>query len=501
VLWCLLALLTSAPPAVATVELDLSDEWVPRMLADDRQMGEIGRHPYHAEFIRLAAQPRPDERFLELYGIPPAVTVVEARLLDDERHQCHAAVDDTALAAKRADTRDVVRAAQAHLRCDGLLGHEPNGELDAPTIAGLRSFQRAQAIIGSSALDDETHAALATDSRELDFRALLRVLRERVVDATGVIEDGSAVGHRGTVLGRTLDCREMRWTDRLPPLAGGAPDLVSKLTEQAARALHWTGPDAAAAFFRAGWNGSDPRQVGVVVDLPPAYHTAEMPLRAEIVTGGRRPELRLIARSSSVEGAPEIVLVRWPTTKGGWQPEKTGPTSVALRFKPSAMGAFVWRDLVTAPAWFPPPTTPDEELVHKTADGFRLNREAIGPGYRSAYGLVMLIHHRPPLVWTDETPPALFDAQTRSHGTANFRSVIHGASHGCHRLYSQLAVRLASFLLAHRRTVRRGPLGAHYRRIVDWQGFRGVLRADTRGYLYELTPPVPVRVEAAARTQ
>ena len=94
--------------------------------------------------------------------------------------------------------------------------------------------------------------SLSTDSWELDFRALLRVLRERVADATGVIEDGSALGHRGTVLGRRLDCREMLRTDRLPPLPGGAPDLISPLTEQAAHTLGWNDPQSAAAFFRRG---------------------------------------------------------------------------------------------------------------------------------------------------------------------------------------------------------------------------------------------------------
>jgi len=107
---------------------------------------------------------------------------------------------------------------------------------------------------------------------------------------------------------------------------------------------------------------------------------------------------------------------------------------------------------------------------------------------------VMLIHHRAPMVWPSEAPPLLIDAQTRTHGTANYRSVTRGASHGCHRLYSAYATRLAGFLLAHRPFVRRGPIVAHYRRVVVWQGRRLRLRADDRGYLYELTPPVPVRV-------
>jgi hypothetical protein len=503
--WIVSLLSLIAPPAEApggstSVELDLSDDWVPRMLADDPGLGEAGRQPYRAEFIRLANRPNADERFLELYGIPPSFTVVRDRLLDQERHRCHRAVDSSPLRTEdQATTASVVYAAQSHLRCDALFDRDPDGTLDAVTVAGLRAFQREQAIIGSAPLDGETRAALAADSRELDFRALLRVLRERVVDGTGVMEDGSAVGQRGTVLGRTLDCREMRWMDRLPALSNGAPDLVSGLTEAAARALGWRDPDSAAAYFQSTWPTAS-RRVPVALPPPPPYHGSDMPLRAEIITGGKRPELRLVARVAGPGGGNgELVLVRWPTTKGGWQPEKTGPSSVRLTFKRSAMGSFIWRDLITAPAWFPPETTPDDELVHKASGPLRLNREAVGPGYRSAYGLVMLIHHRPPLVWTDsEGPQALYDAQTRTHGTANFRSVTRGASHGCHRLYSGLAVRLASFLLAHRRSVRHGPIVAHYRRTVEWHGDRGVLRADSRGYLFELTPPVPVRVVAKA---
>ncbi|HXJ19072.1 MAG TPA: hypothetical protein VMT03_02480 [Polyangia bacterium] len=488
-LWLALFMLTGGPGDVPApgVEIELSDGWAPRMLSED--------HPYRPEFVRLADRPASEEeRFLELYGIPPSFTAVRARLLDEERHRCHAAVDATPLTSEGEGARAQVRAAQAHLRCDRLLAHEPDGQLDAATVAGLRSFQRSQAIIGASALDGETRLALATSSRELDFRTLLRVLRERVVDATGVIEDGSA-SRRGTVLGRRLDCSELRWTDRLPALPGGAPDLVSRLTEQAARALGWTDPEAAVAYFRDRWSPATASRVRLPLDPAPLYHGPEMVLRAQIVTGGRRPELRLITRPPGTQGAADVVLVRWPTTKGGWQAEKTGPTSVALKMKPSAMGSFVWRDLIAAPAWFPPDTTPDEELVRKTGQGFRLNREVIGPGYRSAYGLVMLIHHRPPpLIEEGESPPVLYDAQTRTHGTANVRSVLHGDSHGCHRLYSALAVRLATFLLEHRRSVRRGTLVAHYRRIVSWQGRRMALRADNRGYLYELTPPVPVRV-------
>jgi hypothetical protein len=94
----------------------------------------------------------------------------------------------------------------------------------------------------------------------------------------------------------------------------------------------------------------------------------------------------------------------------------------------------------------------------------------------------------------------LYDAQTRTHGTASYRSVLHGNSHGCHRLYGPLAIRLGSFLLAHRRSIRHGPIVAHYRRIVVWRGRRDPVRGETRGYLYELTPPVPVHVTSHNRS-
>ncbi len=478
----------------ADVVVDLSDDWTPRMLSDDPALGPVGRHPYRTEFIRLANRPATvDERFLELYGIPPSVSAAGARVTDDERHRCHAAVARTSPGSAGADQREAVLWAQGHLRCDGLLDAAPNGVLDAATVAGLRLYQREHAIIGGGALDAETQETLATDSRELDFRRLLRVLRERVIDATGVIEDGSALGHRGRVLGRQLDCREMTSTDRLPALPGGAPDLISPLTEEVAHALGWNDPESAAAFFRSGPGVAHDLRVHVSLPAPPAYHGKDMLLAAEIVTGGRRPEMLLVARP---EHGPDVVLVRWPTTKGGWQREKTDDATVTMKFKPSAMGSFLWRDMITAPAWFPPDTTPDEELVRETpGGGVRVNREVIGPGYRSAYGLVMLIHHRAPMLWVGEEPPTLVDAQTRTHGTASYRSVTRGASHGCHRLYSAFATRLAGFLLAHRPFVRRGPIVAHYRRTLVWQGKRLPLRADSRGYLYELTPPVPVRVE------
>src|SRR6185503_15682356 len=119
-MWLALLALARAEPAAAEmarpswdVVVDLSDDWVPRMLSDDPSLGEAGRPPYHGEFIRLANHPAsPDERFLELYGIPPSFAVVGARLTDEERHRCHAGVARTWLASPSSDGRAPVLAAQ-----------------------------------------------------------------------------------------------------------------------------------------------------------------------------------------------------------------------------------------------------------------------------------------------------------------------------------------------------------------------------------------------------
>ena len=80
--------------------------------------------------------------------------------------------------------------------------------MDRRTTEGLMVYQRLQMIADNGKIDLDTRTALLGDSREQDFRALLRVLRERVVDATGLLEDGSALGVQGTVQGRVLDSAE-----------------------------------------------------------------------------------------------------------------------------------------------------------------------------------------------------------------------------------------------------------------------------------------------------
>ncbi|MFN9808090.1 MAG: hypothetical protein ACK6CU_00475 [Deltaproteobacteria bacterium] len=511
------------------------------------------------------------ERYLELFGISPTFRVLASRLGDSDRHACHAAIDDTSLLAsagtlrtwttpvaeQRTRQRQVrfheahfererarfglasieelegrtahtaalrtflrnreriraIEALQDHLLCDRLLDARrySRGIFDTRTAIALATSQRMHVVVAAGTLDVASRQALAEDSREADFRAVLRALRERVVDATGVIEDGSARNAWGTVLGRQLDPAEMRDPVGHDPLPNGAADWISPATEDAARALGWTSPDGFLRFARGqeGGEGIPPR---AAVQLPPRprYHGLHMELRAEIDRGdvwfdypytseGRRrgqpvrlrPTLTLLGR----DGAEEVALVRWPTTIGGWKPERTRAGGLGLRYKESPAGPRLWRDIVAAPAWLPPPSTPDDELVRRGPRGrYVANTALFGPGYRSAYGLAMVMNHRVLPPRAEGEAPTLYDEGVRAHGSVSYGSILRGTSHGCHRLYNHLAVRMMGFLLAHRTHVRHGAMQVRYGR--QARSPTGVVTVwiRSRGYRYELTPPLEVNV-------
>jgi len=507
------------------------------------------------------------ERYLELFGIFPTFRVLLARLSEDARHTCHASIDDSALAALtgtiRPFARDIARgtaqvtlvrqlrarlerglrqrgvqrfeqladdsrygsvyerwardrvpveaveAVQAHLRCDGWLeGRVTDGVFGRRSALALAEFQRRHVVVGPAHLDAQTRTALRVDSREADFRSLLRALRERVVDAAALLEDGSAQHAPGLVLGRELDPAQMHEDAGQPALANGAPDLVSRATEAAARALGLTTPDEARRALTA-MRQAHVTHVALRLPPPPRYYSAHMELRAEIDRGdvwydypytssgrprrhpiARQPVLTLYAR----DGDHEVALVRWPTTIGGWKPERTGAGATVLTYKGSPVGPRVWRDLVASPAWLPPPSTPADDLVTRTSHGYVPNYALFGPGYRSAYGLAMLMHHRVIPATEEGAEPTYSDQGVRTHGSVSYRSIAAGTSHGCHRLYNHLAVRLTSFLLRHRHHVRDGSLTVRYSRVVGAGGLSIRFELQSRGYRFELTPPVRVDV-------
>ncbi len=582
--------------------VDLSDDWLPYVFSETPEKPQ----PLRPFLLDLAngrtgkgkqyARPRED-RFFEVFGIFPSPNLVRRRLADKKRHACHDKVKDAVLeelAPKnvippeelekvpnpnpetRAETpmvttgrtisprplteqeKRAVIAMQAHLRCEDMLrGKATPGRMDRWTAEGLKVYQHLHQLADSSKIDADTRAVLLGDSREHDFRLLLRVLRERVVDATGLLEDGSALGVQGQVEGRVLDSPEFQplavSADKAPtgaptapgvapaPAAPGAapapaadasgkirpaPDLIAPATHAAAEALGWKAPDAvlastlvaAPAASKKGARkvakakGLQPLPPAVAIKLPPLppYHGPKMELRAEIDRGEVVLERPKFDKDGHKKWKPpvadrptltlyakaadhEVALVRWPTTIGGWKTFEKKDGTMALKYKDSVTGEAVWPEVLATPTWHPAPGMPTKRLVIKRGDTFEPKTEIIGPGYRAAYGLVALTHLQI-MERNEKGEPQLMDLRIRSHGTPGYRAVKRGESNGCHRLHNFEALRLAAFLVKHHEHVRDGLVPEDYVRKLSYKGQEVALESDFKGYRFKLTPPVPVNV-------
>jgi hypothetical protein len=190
-----------------------------------------------------------------------------------------------------------------------------------------------------------------------------------------------------------------------------------------------------------------------------------------------------------------VPLVRWRTTVGGWRSELASDGQEYFRYKGSDVGPRVWRHIVASPVWIPPPSSPVGSMVkEKRVNGAFVkvtNYDETGPGYLSAYGLAAAIHvqaHR------GEHGMTYFDNGIRTHGSFDYMSLRGRFSHGCHRLYNNLAVRMFTFVLGHHRARTLGPIALGFRRTFWWKGEVFEMRLPSRGFYYELDPPVPIDV-------
>ena len=547
---------TTCTPDPHAVVLDLHDAWTPKLFApgpDGRAPD------FRETYLALAAErdakghPMPaNDALAELYGIVPSLAIVRDRLAQSDRYACHAKIDPAPMAkltkpygqehegylkalkytrsvlaprlekarvqrgladysalgsdrelgatyAKWQEANDQIagmETAQHLLVCEGYLrDKDVDGILSWKTDVALELYQRRNFLMPNYRLDPDTRTALATDPSELDFRMALRVLRERVVDATGLIEDGTAGAGPQPILGRLLDPEPMRAArGHEKAMANGAPDLISAATEAAARQLGWTTPVATMKFL-----ARHPGGVRVALALPPvpAYHAKHMDLSAEIDRGDvwydDKPTPRIIRHRPTLvlyanDGGTKRALVRWPTTIGGWSDVNVPGEGIVQKWKESEVGPRLWRDLYAAPTWLPPSSTPDRDLVRWAGPGkWELKKSIMGPGPHAAFGIVLLPHYR---VYKGQW----IDNGIGTHGSAVVTSIVAGTSHGCHRLYNQLAVRLGAFLLAHREHAVKGQQKEFYRRVVRTGSQAFTAKVDTRGFLYEMTPPVPVDV-------
>jgi hypothetical protein len=548
-------------PGKGLTVVDLRDAWTPTLFA---AAGEGPAPSFRARYLAMASEhdehgaPLAGEDALgELYGVLPSLAIVRTRLADEPRHLCHDFIASEAIGTLdrpyAQDHKDIVAAAdrvraflevqlerergkrglpdldalagvpalapifarwrplaevhaglvaaQKHYVCEGFLREaDADGSMTWRTGNATELFQRRNFLMPNERLDAETREALVLDSRELDFRLALRVLRERVIDATGLVEDGTAGTGPQPILGRMLDPANMRAArGNEKPLADAAPDLISAATEAAARQLGWLGPAEARDFLARHPGGA---RIALALPPPPAYHSQAMDLVADIDRGDvwydDIPIPRLIAHRPTLilsvnDHGTKRALIRWPTTIGGWADQRLANGALVKRWKESDVGAFVWRDLYAAPTWLAPKTTPDRDLVTNLYNGhYALKASVLGPGPHAAYGMTLLVHHQ---VFKKRDGSVRFDDNgIGTHGSASVTSIVNGTSHGCHRLYNQLAVRLADFLLRHRDHAVRGEQPELYRRVVAYKGESFVADIKTRGFLYELTPPVPVNV-------
>lgn len=539
--------------------VDLSDGWAPAVLdhyrtvyaglATDR--GDIDGQP-------LA----PGERnYLELYGIPPSLSVLRRRFLEDAARNCASSYDrevllrvdeirtwgasteqkELARHQARAGRLEAARAAAgvdglealaerdprqakdvtAHRRfeseraafaeaekrlvCEGLLSPAKHkaGSYDTAMRTAMLAFQQKHAVMDQADISRRTLEALAREPLENDLADLRRVLTERAVHAGGFIEDGS--------LGISTSDPDYPTYLGADGARHRVPDLARAASAALLSALGIATADDAVAFFRRhrrddfGW-----LKAAVRFPDPPEYYGPAMDLSVEIdrgdvwydfpfdAAGGRLPQPRERFPSLTLYvkwRGERVPLARWRTTVGGWRSELAADGQEYYRYKGSDVGPRVWRHLVAAPVWIPPTSSPLGSMVkEKRVNGAYVkvtNYDETGPGHLSAYGLAAVIHEE---MRRTAAGARYADNGIRTHGSFDYLSLRGRFSHGCHRLDNNVAMRLFSFLLAHRRARPVGAMALSFRRAFVAQGEVFEMRLPTRGFYYELTPPLPVEV-------
>jgi hypothetical protein len=554
--------------------VDLSDSWVPSVIDDHAgPKGATLVNPYHAIYMGLAAdrtdgdgQPLAagERNYLELYGIPPSLSVLRRRFLEDARRDCTATFDpekllavdevrtwgasteakelgkqaaratrlEAARAAAGATTLEALAAvdsrtakdvkerlrflaertafaeAEKRLVCEGLLepARHKSGTYDTAMRTAMLSFQQKHAVMDQADIKRGTLEALARPPLENDLLALRRVLTERAMHAAGYLEDGSVSDddRPGGALGGPTYLGADGARHRVPDLA--TPSLDAVLL-----ALGIETPEDAVAFFRRHTR-ADFAWLKVAARLPaaPEYYGPAMDLTAEIDRGdvwydfpfdakGQRlpqPRERFPSFTLFVKWRGEKVpLVRWRTTVGGWRVELASDGQEYYRYKGSDIGPRVWHHIVAAPVWIPPSSSPLASFVkEKRVNGIYArvtNYDETGPGYLSAYGLAAAIHEE---MRRGPDGPKFFDNGIRTHGSFDYLSLRGRFSHGCHRLYNQQAMRLFRFVLGHRKMRVVGSIPLGFRRTFYAQGEVFEMRLPSRGFYYELDPPLPVDV-------
>ena len=509
------------------------------------------------------------DHYLEVYGIPPSLSVLRRRAMTELDQDCYndidfrriqaytefmayrsnerakkdakrarsfsvkmrremekLGIDDAALLFEHPDNTqskklieigieyEALAEAQKQLVCEGL--YNPGdaeryikGGLDWRTHEALVKFERKNRIFGWGYFGGDTIEALGKSRIARLYDSFVRVMNERIVDATEIIEDGSAVNEKGepaTYVDQNGETKPV-------------PNLVAEYTALTLKHMDLGTPEKVVAFLKSFTDEAfDTLFVAVPLPKRPPYYSDRMDFHATIDRGDVWYEYPYTAEGKR-KGQPrkqmpmttlyviwneqDIPLVRMNTTIGSWRTELAPDGYEYFKYKNSDVGPRVWKDIVAGPVWMPPDSTPTGDLVKKISYKHRLfevpNYSEFGPSYASAYGLVAAFHYRQ--VERKDGTFRYLDNGIRSHGSVDYNSILRRYSHGCHRLYNHLAIRLFNFVIHHKEFKRVGQVPAGYSRVITIKDDETeeentfTIKLETRGYKYELKDPVPVMVE------
>ncbi len=575
------------PHDARIVVLDLGEDWTPYIFTERSNPDEkLVPQSYRATYLALARGEFPHDhhgkrarkdRYLELYGIPPTLTLLRTRFREDVSQDCAAKVDldplgryepflpylvdgkaqrdssqfltlerrlkqdmakqgvdapsklDAARLSgadrvtlkqyeKMAPTALLVRSAQARLACEGF--YAPNvaytdGALDWPTSDALALFERRHMVFGWGVLGHDTVEALKQPPLEGERQSVLRVLTERGMHAGGLLEDGSPVVSPAPAgaNGRPDKPRTFVGADgKEHPV----PNLEQELEDDIVKAFGLQTPESTLAWLESLGSLSGQKLVAIEGPQRPEYYSANMELSVVIDRGDvwyefpyddqgherfqpvqRRPTLTVYTEYLG----QKIALARYGTTVGGWRTELVDGVEM-WKYKGSPVGPRVWRQIVAAPVWLAPPGTPVKTLITRdfnSKTGYSMDWHELGPSYASAYGLVAAYHSRF-REGEDGEVELQGDEGIRTHGSVDYMSIMDRHSHGCHRLHNDIAVRLMSFVLAHRPHTRVGETPVVYKNTVNNTAesppddSEYVIEIKKTGYTFRLERPVPVEV-------
>jgi hypothetical protein len=403
---------------------------------------------------------------------------------------------------------EAVDATQKLLKCEGFFGKNSyvRGALDWNTRQALAEFERRHRVYSWGFLGKDTLAMLRVPAMEAERQSVVRIMTERAIHASTVLEDGST-GSMTDGQPRTFQGKD----GKQHPI----PNLALEIQHALVEAFGLQTPESTQAWL-VGLGPLPKDQHHFAAFRGPAipeYYNGDMQLTLTYDRGDvwydfpydaqghelpqpvqRRPNVTVSTRYLD----QNIPLARFGTTIGGWRHEWVGDTSM-WKYKESPVGERVWTEIVASPVWLPPDSTPPKSLLKRKKKPkfleppYEVNYYETGPGYASAYGLVAA-YHKKFNEGPDETIFLGNDEGIRTHGSVDYMSIMRRHSHGCHRLHNHIAVRLMSWVLAHRPHTRKGQVPLAFKKILIHEELTYDLELKQGGYVFALATPLKIEV-------